>query len=362
MADVVSIVGGVEYLLGDSAHVGDLQWSTAWPYGCYEASWSMSLPPNTFPRALTTHAHIEIWDGPIRVWAGFLKEPQPGDRWTCHAVGWYAAFARLLALNTAGTAPTAIPAEAVQSAITRASLPVIYSGGLSATTISSADETVAANYALPLIDAATVAAGQRWKIDENYLFTAAADPTAHTLVLASANALRGTADDDYVTDVYPRFVSSLDGTTGEPDGWGLGHVSSPSTPAGRSERVMDVTDLGQMSEPDAETIAQGQLDLNRARLGYTSPLEVAHGELLRPGGSPARLGLVKAGEMVRGFSVADASGAVQIGLTQDVVIGRTVYTDGARTLPLTPVGLAPRTFVDSMKAMKPKDSFDGHAA
>lgn len=362
MAEVVTIVNGNTYLLSDIATVSDLTWTHGWPYGCLTASWAMSLKPNTYPRALTPGAWVEVWDGPVRVWSGYLSEPQPGDPWTLNAKGWYAPFASLLALDTT-PAPTAIPATAVAEAISRASLPVTVGTTLSSTSISSADETISANYVLPLLNAYAEQLGQRWMVDADRVLTVADDPTTAYYVLEKSDPLRGTADDDYVTDVYPRFVSSVDGTTGDPDGWGLGHVSAASTPAGRREKAMDVTDLGQMTEATAEGHAQGQLDLNSARMGYTESLTVGYGELLRPGGTPARLAQVQAaGRLLRSFNVADASGQVQLGMTADVVMGETTYRDGDRTIQVKPIGLAPRTFVDSMRALRPTETFDGTAA
>lgn len=360
MADVVTIVDGVSTSLGEIAGVSDLQWSHGWPYGCLQASWRMDLKPNTFPRALTPNAQVEIWDGPIRVWAGYLSEPVPGSPWELHATGWYAAFSSLLALD-ATPAPTAIPSVAVAQAITRASLPVTVGSTLQSTTISSADETVATNYVLALMDTYAAQSGQRWAVDADRVLTVAADPPDVFYVLDSMEALRGTADDDYVTDVYSRYVSSVDGVTGDPDGWGLGHVGVSSPPAGRRERAMDVTDLGLMTSATADGYAQGQLDLNSARMGYTNGLTVARGEMLRPGGAPVRLAQVKAGRLLRSFNVADASGQVQVGATADVVIGRTQYVDGEQTIQIEPVGLAPRTFVDTLRVLRQSDEFDGAA-
>lgn len=362
MADVVTVVGGVTFHLSEFAHVGDLQWSTGWPYGCLEASWQMDLTPNTFPKALSKDAHVEIWDGPVRVWAGFISETTPGDSWEVHAKGWHAAFTNLLCLNALSTAPSAVPNVAVPAAITRAGLPVVVGSTLSATSITSGTETVANNYVLPFLDAYAESLGQRWAVDENYVLTVAADPTEHYYVLNSDTALRASADDDYVTDIYPRFVATVNATTGDADSWGLGHVGVTAPPAGRRERGMDVTDFGLMTQSASEALAQGQLALNSARMGYTSGFELSAGELLRPGGSPSRPALVKAGRVLRGFTVADASGAVQLGLTQDVLIGRTTYTDGAATVSVLPVGLAPRTFTETLRSMKPKVEYDGTAA
>lgn len=361
MAQVVTIVDGISYLLDDIANVAGLTWSTAWPGGCLEASWQMDLKPNTFPRALTAGGYVEVWDGPIRAWSGYLSEPVPGETWTLHAKGWSTMFARLLALTADESAPSAVPNVAIPAAITRAGLPITVGSSLSAVSITEADETVSLNSVAALLDAYAAQEGKRWRVDADNVLWVEDDPTSAHYTHDSPDPLRGTADDDYVTDVYPRFVSSVDGG-GEPDGWGLGHVSTASQPAGRRERAMDVRDRGIMLEADAEALAQPQLDLNGARMGYTNGLEVVYGELVRPGGSPARLGLVRGGEMFTSFNVADASGQVQLGMTADVVIGRTTYVDGSRTLRVDPVGLAPRTFVDTLAALKVPETFDGSAA
>lgn len=365
MAEVVTIVDGATYLLSDirGAHISGLTWTHGWPYGCLTASWQMTLKPNTSPRALSPGAWVEIWDGPIRVWSGYLSEPVPGDPWTLNAKGWYARFERLLALDDT-PAPTAIPADAVTEAIDRAALPVTVGTTLSSTSISAADETVALNYVKPLLDTYVEQLGERWMVDADRVLTVGADPTSPFYVLEKTDPLRGTADDDYVTDVYPRYVESID-VDGNADGYGLGHVSAPSSPAGRSERPMDLTDLMILPGTPLATAngyAQAQLDLNSARMGYTESLTVGFGELLRPGGTPARLAQVRAGRLLRSFNVADASGQVQLGMTADVVIGETTYRDGERTIQIKPIGLAPRTFMDTQRANKPKPTFDGTAA
>lgn len=365
MADVVTIVNGRTYLLDDIAHVSGLAWSHGWPHGCLEASWSMDLPLNTYPAALmpapNNDVRVEAWDGPIRVWCGYLTEPNPGEVWELHAVGWYGAFANLLALD-ATPAPSAVPATAVPQAISRAGLPIVVGSTLSSASITAANETVSANYVLPLLDAYAEQIGQRWMIDADYVLTFAADPTTPTLVLDNDDALRGTADESYVTDIYPRFVATVDPSTGDATSWGLGHVGTAAQPAGRRERAMDVTDLGQIAQATAEGYASEQLALNDARKGYTSGLEVRYGDLLTTGGVPRRLGLARGRDMFRSFNVADASGQIQLGLTADVVIGKTTYRDGETTLAVEPLGLAPRTFADVLRANKPTDTFNGAAA
>lgn len=368
MAIVVTIVGDRRYVLDDIPNVtiGDLTWQHGWPYGCLEASWTMDLPPDVFPAALMprpdNEVRIEIWDGPVRVWAGYLMEPDPGETWTLHAVGWYAAFANALCLTADESTTSAVPSVAVSAAITRFGLPVTIGTTLSSTSIAEADETVSANDVKLLLDTYAAQIGQRWMVDADYVLTVAPDPTTPTLVLDSTEVLRGSADDSYITDIYPRYVNSVD-IDGKPDGYGLGHVGSTAQPAGRRERAMDLTDLGMLgSDAAANVYAQAQLDLNGSRMGYTRGLTVRYGDLVRMGGAPRRLGLVRGRDMFRSFNVADASGQVQLGLTADVTIAKTTYRDGESTLAIEPVGLVPRTYVDVQRADKPKDTFDGTAA
>jgi hypothetical protein len=365
MADVLTIVNGREYLLGDLAHVGELTWEHGWPYGCLSASWTLDLPPDVYPAALMPRAdhdvRVEIWDGPVRVWAGYLTEPVPGETWTLNALGWYAAFGNVLALTADESTTSAVPDVFVPAAITRAGLPVTIGSTLSSVSMAAADETIAANTVLAGLDQSAALLGHRWMVDADYVLTMAADPTTATLVLDNDEALRGVADDDYVTDTYPRYVSAVSGST--PTAWGLGHVASTSQPAGRRERAMDITDLGYLpNDAAANVYAQAQLDLNGSRMGYTNGLTVRYGDLLRLGGSPRRLGLVKGRDMFRSFNVADASGQVQLGASTNVVIGKSRYRDGEKTIDVQPVDIAARTFVDTLRALKPVDEFDGTAA
>ena len=356
MADVVTIVNGRTYALGDIANVSDLTWSHGWPYGCLEASWTMDLPPDVYPAALQPRQDndvwVEVWDGPVRVWCGYLIEPDPGETWELHAVGWYAAFANLLCLTADASTTSAVPNVVVPAAITRAGLPVTIGSTLAATSIAEADETVAANTVMALLDTYSAQIGKRWWVDADYVLRIDDDPTTPTLVLDNDDPLRGVADDDYVTDVYPRYVTTLD-PDGNPAAYGLGHVSAASRPAGRRERSMDLTDLGVLPSgvTDANTYAQSQLDLNGSRMSDTRGLTVRYGDLTRLGGSPRRLGLIRGGDMFRSFNVADASGQVQLGLTRDVVIGKWTYRDGETTAQLEPVGLATRTFMDTFRRL-----------
>lgn len=359
VAEVVTTVDGVSYSLGDIAHVSDLSWSTGWPFGCLEASWQMDLPVTSFPTAVMPNAMVEIWDGPVRVWSGYLKEPVPGEPWRVHAVGWYATFANLLALD-ASEIPTSVPDDAVFEAISRAGLPITVASSLASTPITSDSETVSMNPVSSLLDAYAAQEGKRWRVDADRRLWVEADPVDATYLLESTEVARGVADDDYATAMYARYVSSVD-VDGNPDGYGVEPAVVSSPPAGRRERSLDLTDQGVLLAVDAEALASNHLDLNRARLGYISGVEVRFGELVRPGGSPARLGLVRAGEMYEAFNAADASGRIALGSTVPVVIGRTSYTDGGDTLRIDPVGLAPRTFTKVLRAQQPVWTFEGAA-
>lgn len=339
MADVVTTWAGVEYWMGDLGSIGTTTWETEWPRGCTVASWELVLPRNaSVVNATRIGADVRIYDGPILIWGGYLSEVEAsGDLWTFHAAGYQALAENFLAVDEFNV-PTSVLSVAVDRAITDGWN--VTATGLPSLPLSDTTETVQFNTVRALLDLAADSTGTRWKVDEAGRLTLAADPTTPRWHLDNAEALRSIADDEYVTAVFARYVSAeLDGA---PTAWGVSPVTTPAPQNLRREEPLDLTPLGLITGPDATTDATNRLALAGVRKGYTSGVEIPFGDLTNAGGAPTRLGHVKAGEMIRAYNVVDTAGIVQIGATQDIVIGRTVYTDGSDTLGITPLGLVPR--------------------
>jgi hypothetical protein len=362
MADVVTTWAGREYSASDLGGVGEVQWETEWPFGCTKASWQVAMPPNSsLVNAARVGADVQIYDGPILTWGGYLSEFEVADDvWTFHATGYYRLAEHHLALDATG-APTSVPLTAVTEDIARG-WNVTNLAALSSSPLSATSETVEFNTVRAVLDLAAEVLGQRWKIDEARRLTMAADPTTPRWFLDNGEALRSTADEDYLTAIYARFVLAVTG--GEPTAWDVGSAeNTPATANLRREQPLDLTPLGLTTEAAADAEAAARLSLAGTRHGYTSGLEIAYGDLVVSGGAPVRLGQVKAGEMLRAFNVADPAGQVALGLTQDIVIGRTSYTDGAETLAVTPVDLTPRSMSTILASPQaPPKPFEGSAA
>lgn len=360
MAEVVAFgPTGIRYWLSDIGDVSDLQWSTTWPGGCAEASWSMDLSPDAAHPALRNGAKVQILDGTVPVWTGRLSEPAHGEPWTLNAKGPASLASNYLCLDSGGNT-TSVPQVAVDQAILRG-LPWVDPGGLSGAAFTASTTTVDLNTVSSLLDAYATSLGQRWGVFADGLLVVAADATAPTWHLDPVTALMGTADEDYVTDIYARYVSAVtaptDGSQPVPTAWAIAHVSDAAAADryGRREASLDLTPLGRLTATAATNMAQGRLTLGAARIGFTEPLTVSRDELARPGGVPGGFEQVRAGQVVRCFRVANSDGNVLPGTTQDILLGEVRYRDGDDSIYLAPVGLAPRSLADVIAAPAPPD-------
>lgn len=362
MVDVVTTWAGRDYLMGDLGFVGDTSWETEWPFGCTTASWTVTMPRNfSVVNATRIGADVQIFDGPILTWGGYLSEVEPAaEQWTFHAKGYYALAENYLATTT-GKVPTSIPSVAVSRAITDG-WNVTAATTLPATPLSETDQTVEFNTVRALLDELAASTGRRWKVNEARQLILANDPTTPRWHLDNGDALLSAADDDYLTAIFARYVTAE--SAGEASAWGVATAVNPVVGNLRREEPLDLTPLGLTTNATAAAAdAANRLALAGQRRGFISGLEIAYGDLTTLGGAPVRLGQVKAGEMLRAYTVADAAGVVQVGATQDIVIGRTAYTDGSDTLQVVPVGLTPRQLSTILAApQKPPEPFTATAA
>lgn len=339
MADVVTTWAGREYPAVDLGFVGDVTWETEWPLGCTTASWTVVMPANaSTTNAIRIGADVQIYDGLILTWSGYLAEIQVGDMsWTFQAKGYYALADHFLAVDNDGI-PTTVPSVAVVRAI--ADGWNVTASGLSSAPLTATEETVEFNTLRALLDQYAASLGQRWKVNERRELSFAADSTTARWHLDNGEALRSVADDDYLTAIFARYVTAETGNTAT--AWGVETAETMAAGNLRREQPLDLTPLGFVSALVAAEEATNRLALASTRNGYTTGLNIPFADLTTEGGAAVRLGQVKAGDVIRAYTVADATGAVQVGATQDIVIGRTAYTDGADTLAVTPVDITPR--------------------
>lgn len=347
MIGTIQLRVGGEWLVTDRHAWGDLTFSSSWPGGCKEASWSASTTYEARHPALVRGALVEVMYGGYRLWAGDLQEPvwEGGEaRFTaaglCRRGERYVAFDS--SLNTTDRADTAIDeANGRGTGLdwTRAtSIP---------TTSLGAGTTDAVNTVTALLDAHAEKLGQRWAVGADGVVYMAADPTTPAYFLTPGAADLGVGDDNYASHVILRHRT----TTGTPYRSAI-YPSLAAAPTayelkyGHSEFTRDITDLGPMSNADADSLAQKVYEQSKARPGWTNGLEVTANELLTAGGAPADLAIVAAegaGKLLRLNGVPD-----EVALTPytDVVIGEASWQVGSETVNLSPVGLVSRSQED----------------
>jgi hypothetical protein len=338
--------------IGTYGSWGDLSWTTRWGEGAcgmFEASWTMPLPADFEHPLLRRGSLVELMDGPYRIGSPLiLSEPTRGSGvdtpWQFTATGIGREAEDFLALDGSGNTNNQ-GQTVVDQAIARgwriagrdSSIPA---GGASSG--ATTDELMSVAAVLTTL-AHYVLVG-RWGVGQDNLVRWLSDPTTPTWHVTPDVASLGTADDDYATAVYVRYINSAGGA--------LATVTSSASAAdtqtlfGRREFPVDVTPAaggpGPMATSTAQNIADSILARVKGRLNWTNGLTLTSQELLSNGGVPADLSTVEAGQMVRIHGVFSDLLTYNGQTWLDIIIGETKYTDGAQTIDVSPLGLAAR--------------------
>lgn len=321
------------------ASFGEVKIEHAWPHGNASASWA--FPAGTSHRALHAGATVEIFDGGVRVWKGILQEP--GLDGSMSARGLWTEGKDALALNGSGASTTYV-SDAVDAAKTRGAL-TWGSHSLPFVPVDSDNKGIFS--VAGLLDEWAAKDGKRWGLDPNGNVLAYADPTTPSWHVPHAAAGRGLtpADDDFATDLYGVYL-----VAGEERAIVTVGDSAARTAYGRRvERTVDLTNLGPMSAAQATATLQNTLNLSAARLRFADGLDLQHGQITTPGGAPAPLSQVRAGQVVRLHGVKDPRGVNGIVNYTDVLIGKSAFDTSTQTLSIAPVDAAPRGFGDALE-------------
>lgn len=297
----------------------------------------MDLPRTFSHPSLVRGALVEIFVGNARVWVGVLTEPDVDDDWTFNALG-LSALGKDYPCFDGSLNSTSKPDTAIDQAISLG-LPWKRPTSLSSAAFASNDQTDSLNFLGDLLDAWATNGGKRWGVDADAQVYARTDPTAARWVLTPDSGRFGLADDDYASNLYGRYLAS---------GAGYATASVEDTPArtkfGYKAALVDLTPLGLLTSGQALAQLNGLLAKGKARQGYTNGVEVTRYQITTPGGTPAFLPFVMAGDKVRQFGVLDEQGLPLPFL--EWVIGEKSYEAGSGAITLTPVGLVARTLTD----------------
>ena len=330
------VQGGDRYHLDAIGLVSGVRYSTS-AKGDLAASWQMQLDPKTDHTALKPGRGIRLPFGANKGWAGTLGNPRRGDVWEFNAQGsaWLANNRIAVGASGGGSGSNGLDLDdVVDAAITRglpwtrpSSLPALTDG-------SQQDGTSRLSDAL---DTVCDAKGKLWNVSRDGEITAATRPTSATYLLLANDTAGGRTVLGFVTDVW---VTYWDQST-----WMVKTIlrESVSKPFGVFEDVLDITDLGPITQTQAEGHGDNWLAKRAPRLRFTQAFTVTYGQLLTIGGTAVDLATVQAaGSAVRVLLTDPDSAAGELALGSVVVpVGETDYDVDADVLTVTPLDTTP---------------------
>lgn len=311
-------------------------------HGSELASWEMS-PTFTHP-VLRGNALVEVFDGGICVWSGTLIEPNDDGSYSARGI-WHQA-AGLYPIDYLGNLTTNIDAALYGAIIQRPELP----GWTQPASINNADWASEPNSDMRLTDLFDKFADENaleWWVTPQRAILFGVAPTTPQWVIPHAVAGKGLvpSEDEFFTHLIGRYTDSL-------GAWKTVTVGSSEAEQifGRRTKMVDLTDLGNTDATRATNVLVGMLLKSGARMGWGAGLELGYGQITTPGGSPAPLNQIQSLQMVRLEGVVDSSRPYIFKTYTDIVLESVKYTDGDRTISMTPIGYAPRNFEGILSA------------
>lgn len=276
------------------AHVGTVEWSDRYgdgPCGPDQVSFTVALDGSDDSSWLRLGRTVEVFDTGVKVFGGVVSEVGRDFPRTVHAKGW----------------PRTVEGES------------------------------------------TVVGHRYGRTVDNAPFTPT-DPTSVSWMLDATTLEIGVADDGLYTAIVYTYVDSLD-TEGNPVTATGGPIVDAAAVAlyGTVTYEMDLTSAGLMTGADALALAEAQL------AEFTVPQllsRVACTEqiLFTPGGQPAHLPSIRAGQMVELFNVPNSLGGIQHELNQRIIIGESTHSaDSPGEVAIAPTRLAVRNLADALK-------------
>lgn len=374
LPEITITVNGLELELIDL--VTDITFESQWGQpggggGSWELSYSMpNLDPNFNHPQFKLGADVEVQVGSWPIWAGKISAIDRSAPWRFTASGYVQYFKDFMSLNVAGNS-TSKPDDAIDRAISVALDKVLRRvpfGALGNVAYVGTDATAALNRLDSLLNAICVDHALRWQVDGRRLTTAAADPVVPKWHLLPDAAIVGVLDSEFYTTLKGRYIAGTAGDTSVTDfdfqdatyKYQTATVSDAKSLALTGEYREYGIDLralgplvpsipaGNAARSVANALLSTRLPLVTARVGFTNSIKANWWEILTPGGIPAPLWQIQAGDMVRVHGVIGEDGNLQFGTYVDIVASRVIYTAGESSIQIDPLGLVARDFTAAL--------------
>lgn len=310
--------------------------------GPREMTWEMALGPRERPHPLIRNAAVELYDGPLLIWAGSLSQPDWNSlRFVAIGIAELGDGAECLS----GGAVTSKPNPAIDSAISREVVPWIRGYDFGDDPIAGDDGAAGVDDPEPgklgeLLDKWELEDedGGKWHVAPSGLVTKRVEDVTKPLWFVRPGVAQvGAADDDVTDRVFLRYFSSTAGRSRT--------ASYPAaTPRGGVERRASITHLGPMTSTRATNIAKGMYrKAQEGRIGFTNGIEVTSRQLSDRGNHDANLAQVLAGDPVQVQDTQDPRGS-SAGLDFAFVLDETRWRPADDVIQLNPVGLVSRSW------------------
>lgn len=341
------------------APAGDLQDSTIWRdqtrgsegySGDYEASWSWA--PRRIPAWFRPGARVEIREGGLTVWRGFLGEPSGGEDHAAFgdgadSVNWF------IAGNDAGNLNGDLDeATARGMRWTRAG------GNMNGGDYPLARDEMMVSVAEAL-NRLGKATGMVWYVTRG-VGSLRTEKTAPDFVLADGSAYLGTTDQNYVTALSAYYATAVD-SEGKPT---APTHTTPSTfhvppsrddvaatrVGGHREAVVNITALGALTLTQALDIAGQRFAQIGARAGWTNGFEMTALNSRRWSNSQPAPMSARAGDRIRIPGVTDMIASTTYGTAVTVTAGKVTRYHAEQRVTVEPVGMVERDFAGALAA------------
>ena len=333
--------------------VEGLKFSTSWKGGCLAASFDISVPRRFAHTAVRGGSLVEIFDGGMRVWMGEATEIDR-DGWTITADGLFKRAEKCAAVDTSGTlAPTTNILTAATSAagVGFRWVPHHSLSDYSLWDKSETDQQL--NYLVALFEEDALRTGKGFGVDaDGRMFEQRPDDDVSWMLTPGVPAM-ATAEGDYASRVFVRYVSAVTGVPPEPSAWGLSFavnralMNDPNY--GLADRLEDISSHGLLGS--GTSVAQAYIDDLSARPRYSEAVQVAPGQIKTAGGVNPRLSQIQPFHKLRHFGTLTSDGYRGMGQPPEWVIGFVEIDADAGLATVAPVELAPRTMAMSTAAI-----------
>ncbi len=350
--------------LAEFGALEDIEFSTAWGDligGHDQASWKIALHNLAIRGLIARGDHVTIWDAGTKVWGGAFNSAVVDDdgalQMTARGNGY--ALGRFLALDYTGAGPTYVtttnPRIAVADAMDRGlaqALDAYTPSDISNTDYSADSESLGMTTVSDLVVAAHRELGERVAVWDRILVVDS-DPTDPIWRYDAGGAVLSGSDAETTSTVWVRYqaTSPSSGSPVTAANLNLAHYPpNPDSTYSQAEVGFDVADQGLMGPTRATAIARQMYEQVAQKAGIVGTLEFGDGgaELQAIDGGPARLTLVRAGQMMRVTRSRSALVDLSPERSSEFIIGSTQFSmsEGKRTLTVAPLEPAVLTLAD----------------